>query len=214
MAEYHPTRIRTNDAYGPRTVPVRRSKLSGREAITDIPEYIRRDMVIDFLDAKASYPIEGMFGVTLVLDFADMISDAGYAGNARPGTVLPPGFISLIYNVPKAVGNQANHRSTVSIERRYPSKAELDELLGKMSETCTMWDEELLSEMEEFGIADYLREDFRDSYSTVKDLTPKIAAVVNDALEDLFIRLDKVARDEISKFHRGHRFGYRDVEQM
>ena len=191
-----------------------KSKLSGRDAIMDIPQYLRADIKRDFLDYKASYLIDELMDIYLVLDYDELVTSIGYSGTVRPGRKVPAGAIRIQYFCKGATGNRANRRSAVYIAPRYPRKDELTQMLTRMREICSGWDFELLSEIGDEEARDFLMNDFRDSRMTTRDLNPKVARTINSALDKLYLRLDAAASTYVKRFRKGRKFGYYDVEPM
>lgn len=185
----------------------RKSKLAGRDAWADIPSYLRADIKKDFLDYQAKYQIDNLIGIYLVLDYGELISSLQYSGNVIPGKVVPAGSIQIAYYVPKAYGNEANYRSPVYIAPRYPRKSEMIELVTRLREICQGWDFELLSEIEDEEMVDYLQNNFRHSKMTTKDLNPRLARTIHKYLKSLFLRLDRAAVPIIKNFKKGPKFG-------
>ena len=191
-----------------------KSKLSGRDAIMDIPQYLRADIERDFLDYKASYLIDELMGIYLVLDYDELVSSIGYSGAVRPGRKVPAGAIRIQYFCKCATGNRANRRSAVYIAPRYPRKDELTAMLTRMREICSGWDFELLSDIDDEDARDFLENDFRKSRMTTRDLTPKMERLINSALDKLYLRLDAAAGTFVKRFRNGRKFGYYEVEPM
>ena len=192
-----------------------KSKLSGWEAIKDIPFYLRNDIKKDFESYKAAYPIDDLMKIDLILDYEELVSSSMYAGKVVPGRKVPAGVIRINYICRKAFSNLANKRSPVYISPRYPRKQELDDLLCKSRDVCNNWDNELLTEIENEEIADFLVNKFsNDPHTTIKELQPRLSRFVENSLKQLYSRLDTVMATCTRKFRNGRRFGFYEVPIM
>lgn len=190
-----------------------RTKLTGREAWRDIPRHLRADIDRELLFYRARYPIDDLMGISLVLDYGDLISDGYYSGRMEAGRMIPPESIRLSYRCRKAVGDLSNRPSAAHIAPRYPLRRELDSMLDGMRGICSEWDEGLLSTFTEDGASDFLRGRFASTdWMTVKDLRPRMARAIEGALASLYPRLDDFALSSVRGFRRGRRFGFREVE--
>lgn len=191
----------------------RKSRLSGNDAIRDIPDYLRVKLRPDFLDHVASYPIDTLMEVSLQLDYDELVSSSIYVGKVRPGRSVPAGCIRIGYFTPRTSGNLSNYRSLIGIDYRYPGESEMDDMVSKMSSVCSDWDEEMLDGLDP-SVARFLKEDFGESGLTTKDLRPEIERYLTSGLRKLYNRLDAVALSCVERFRSGKRFGYYEVEPM
>ena len=192
-----------------------RSKLSGWDAIQDIPPYLRSDIKREFEFYKASYPIDDLMKIDLVLDYGELISSSMYGGNVIPGRKIPSGVININYVCRKAFGNLANRRCPVYISPRYPRKQELDNLLDRSKEICSEWDTELLAEIEDDEVANFISNKFSlDPHTTIKELQPKLSRFIENAMKQLYSRLDAAMATYTRRFRSGRRFGFYEVPVM
>lgn len=194
-------------------VDERKSKLAGNAAWADIPTYLKKDIKKDFIHYKAYYQIDNLIGVYLVLDYGELMSGLGYSDRLRPGMTVPAGSINIEFYTPKSFGNEANYYSPVYIAPRYPSKSELVELVSRLREISSGWDFDLLSEIDDEEVTDYLQNEFRSSKSNIKDLKPRLATQINKSLHRLYLRLDRAAVPIVKKFSQGKKFGAYEVSR-
>lgn len=192
-----------------------KSKLSGWDAIKDIPLYLRNDISHEFDSYKATYPIDEFMGIDLVLDYEELISSSVYTGKVIPGRKVPGGVINILFQCRKAVGNLANRRSPVYIAPRYPRKQELNDMLDRMKTICGEWDFELLNDLDDEDTSLFLSNKFsKNPHTTVKELQPKLARYIENSLKQLYSRLDAAAATYTRRFRNGRRFGFYEAPAM
>lgn len=192
-----------------------KSKLAGQDAINDIPEYLRKGMKRQFGIYETSYPIDNLMGISLVLDYSELVSSSAYSGKVILGRNVPTGQINIRYRCKKAAGNLANWSSRIYIAPRYPRKQELINLVTHLRQVCEGWDFELLSEISDERTSNFILKKFsKDKHLTVKDLQPKFARMIENALNQLYARLDAATASEVKKFHSGRNFGFYEIEPM
>ena len=192
-----------------------KSKLSGWDAIKDIPLYLRNDIKREFETFKASYPIDDLMKIDIVLDYDELVSSSMYTGKVIPGKKVPAGVIRINYVCKKAFGNLANRRSPVYISPRYPRKQELIDLLDRSKEICSEWDSELLTEIEDEEIANFITNKFSsDPHTTIKELQPRISRFIENSIKQLYSRLDSAVATYTRRFRNGRRFGFYEVTAM
>lgn len=192
-----------------------KSKLSGWDAIQDIPPYLRADIKREFDTFKAVYPIDEFMGVDLVLDYDELVSSSVYAGRVIPGRKVPGGVINILFRCRKAVGNLSNRRSPIYIAPKYPRKQELIDMIDRMKEICDNWNYELLNEIDDEEVATFLSNKFsKDPHTTIKELQPKLARFIENSLKQLYSRLDTAAANYTKRFNSGRRFGYYKAPAM
>ena len=192
-----------------------KSKLSGWDAIQDIPPYLRNDIKREFETWKASYPVDDLMKIDLILDYDGLISSSSYTGNVIPGRKVPSGVININYVCRKAFGNLANRRSPVYISPRYPRKQELIDLLDKARDICSGWDTELLTEIEDDEVASFIANKFSsDPHTTIKELQPRISRFIENSLKQLYSRLDTAMATYTRRFRNGRKFGFYSVPAM
>ena len=192
-----------------------KSKLSGWDAIKDIPLYLRNDIKREFENWKASYPVDDLMKIDIVLDYDELVSSSMYTGKVIPGKKVPAGVIRINYVCKKAFGNLANRRSPVYISPRYPRKQELIDLLDRSKEICSEWDSELLTEIEDEEIANFITNKFSsDPHTTIKELQPRISRFIENSIKQLYSRLDAAVATYTRRFRNGRRFGFYEVTAM
>ena len=209
-----PTQVNANELSDTSNQFVK-SKLSGWDAIQDIPLYLRNDIKREFETWKASYPVDDLMKVDIVLDYDELVSSSMYTGKVVPGKKVPAGVIRINYVCHKAFGNLANRRSPVYISPRYPRKQELIDLLDKAREICSGWDTELLTEIEDDEVANFISNKFSsDPHTTIKELQPRISRFIENSLKQLYSRLDTAMATYTRRFRNGRRFGFYSVPVM
>ena len=205
---------RTTELSKPTNYEVK-SKLSGWDAIQDIPPYLRADIKREFESYKAEYSIDDLMKIELVLDYEELVSSSMYTGNVIPGRKVPAGVIRIHYICRKAYGNLANRRSPIYISPRYPRKQELIDLLDRAKEICSLWDAELLTEIEDEEVANFLSNKFsKDPHTTIKELQPRLSRFIENSLKQLYSRLDTAMATYTKRFRNGRRFGFYSIPVM
>ena len=190
-----------------------KSKLSGWDAIKDIPSYLRADIKKEFDSYRSYYHIGDLMDIDLVLDYDELVSSSAYAGKVIPDRRIPAGVIRIYYRCGKTYGNLSNRRSPIYISPRYPRKQELTDMVDRMSEICDEWDAELLNDIEDEETSSFIANKFsKCRHSTTKELQPKLAKLIENSLKQLHSRLDAAAATYTKRFRNGRAFGFYLVE--